>query len=97
MPRVTHLLPNLPEADRLGEERLTHHVQLVGVPHPPPAGVSDLHRQGLDVLLLPRPPRKPAPSVVPQAQSHLYYETSTTRHVQAHRTGQDRKGKDRQT
>ncbi len=70
-PRGTHLLPDLPEADWPGEERLAHDLELVGLPQPPPPGVGDLDGHRLDVLFLPRPPREAATSVVSETQPHL--------------------------
>lgn len=68
---LAHLLPNLPEADRLGEQRLAHDLELVAVPQPPPPGIRDLDGQGLDFVLPPRPSGKASASVVPEAQPDL--------------------------
>ena len=85
----TYLLPNFPEAHWPWEQRVGDDVELVAMPQPPLAGVSDLHRRRLHVLLLPAPPGKPAACVVPEAQPNLETDRCA-RHNQGRTTQSNR-------
>lgn len=79
--KTPHLLPDFPEAHRARKQRVHHDIQLLAVPEPPLAGVRDLDRLRLHVLLLAVPTGEASSRVVPQAQPHLKQVTGHTRAI----------------